>query len=79
MFAENGGGILWVEAALGPLAGWMNAYNSLLALLVDLPVYIVLGARWRIFVLRRCGGFDLCHKYILYLYLYLYLYFWGLT
>ena len=27
--------------------------------------------------LAACCGFDLCHKYILYLYLYLYLYFSG--
>jgi hypothetical protein len=41
MFDENGGGILWVEGAFGPLAGWMNAYNQFLASMVDLPVYVV--------------------------------------
>lgn len=38
----NGGRIVWVEQALGPLCGWLNGYISLVSTVIDLPVYAVM-------------------------------------
>lgn len=43
MFDENGGYILWVDHALGRLAGWVNAFNAVFASVIDLPVAVVLA------------------------------------
>ena len=42
MIDDNGGFILWIQSAFGPLAGWVNGYNALFTGLINLPICVVL-------------------------------------
>jgi amino acid transporter len=42
MMNENGGYIVWVNRAFGPLVSWMFSFNILLVNLFDMAIYPVL-------------------------------------
>ena len=44
MCESNGGYVLWVHRILGPFWGWMNAWNSAICNIFDLPLYPVMFA-----------------------------------
>lgn len=46
MYTKNGGYITWVFSALGKFWGFMNASNSIMSNLCDLPTYAVLLAEY---------------------------------
>lgn len=67
VISENGGYILWVQDAFGPFVGWINGWSCLVANVIDLPVYLVLGADYINAYLSSGGGagLSLMHRSLL--------------